>query len=303
MIICLIGISGSGKSTRAKELKELHKNSVIINRDKLREMLFGYTEETSVKYHQRKDLFSCEEKVSMMQDWLIKKALAKGNLIILDNTNLKLRYINEIKKKFGSHSISFELIECDLQEAIKRDSERARKVGADVIKQQFQNLQILKKNFDFSDHKKIEWVKIQQNASLPKAFIFDIDGTLAKMDGRSPYDYSRVHEDKINPPVRLVYDYLKLAEDGRLKIIICSGRDGSCRNSTEEWLSRHAIYYDEFHIRMNADPRPDYIIKEEMWRDICKRYNIIAMFDDRNQVVDHARKLGFTVFQVEEGDF
>ena len=38
-------------------------------------------------------------------------------------------------------------------------------------------------------------------------------------------------------------------------------------------------------------------------RVICEKYYIEAMFDDRNQVVNHARKLGFSVFQVNEGGF
>ena len=49
--------------------------------------------------------------------------------------------------------------------------------------------------------------------------------------------------------------------------------------------------------------RKDYIIKEEMWRDICSRYYISQMFDDRDQVVEHARLLGFNVNQVAAGNF
>lgn len=33
------------------------------------------------------------------------------------------------------------------------------------------------------------------NEELPRAFIFDIDGTLANMNGRSPYDYTKVSTD------------------------------------------------------------------------------------------------------------
>ena len=40
-----------------------------------------------------------------------------------------------------------------------------------------------------------------------------------------------------------------------------------------------------------------------MWKEIIKNYYIVAMIDDRKQVVDHARKLGFTVLQVDEGNF
>ena len=46
--------------------------------------------------------------------------------------------------------------------------------------------------------------------NLPKCVVVDIDGTVAKMNGRSPYDYSRVSEDLPNEPVchlvRLIAD-------------------------------------------------------------------------------------------------
>ena len=32
-----------------------------------------------------------------------------------------------------------------------------------------------------------------------KAIIVDIDGTLAHMTGRSPYDYTQVHTDVVDP--------------------------------------------------------------------------------------------------------
>jgi len=38
-----------------------------------------------------------------------------------------------------------------------------------------------------------------------------------------------------------------------------------------------------------------------MWREIVKNNYIEYMLDDRNSVVNHARRLGFTVFQVAPG--
>ena len=49
--------------------------------------------------------------------------------------------------------------------------------------------------------------------------------------------------------------------------------------------------------------RPDWVIKEEMWRDLATRYNIVGMFDDRLQVVRRARALGLKVFNVEYNNF
>ncbi len=296
----MVGISGSGKSTKAKELA-LEKSALIINRDKLREMLFGYTEETIGEYYKSSDLWLLENQISSYQNYLIERALVKDKNVILDNTNLKQSYINEICKKFSSYEIDFCLVECDLKTAIERDNNRTRKVGESIIKQQYQNIQILKKNFDFKP-KLIESSKaIKQDESLPKAFIFDIDGTLAKMGDRSPYDLSRVHEDQLNEPIAACLDALY---DG-YEIIICSGREGTqeCEDLTKQWLSANGINYKFIMMRKEGDMRADYIVKEEMWQRICEDFYIVGMFDDRNQVVDHARKLGFTVFQVDYGDF
>ncbi len=38
--------------------------------------------------------------------------------------------------------------------------------------------------------------------SLPKAIIVDIDGTLAERVNRSPYDWSKVGEDRVKKPIR-----------------------------------------------------------------------------------------------------
>jgi len=87
-------------------------------------------------------------------------------------------------------------------------------------------------------------------------------------------------------------------------LIICTGRDQICEQETRDWLTKHQLDdIHELHMRKEKDHRKDFIIKEEMWRDISTRWNIIAMFDDRNQVVNHARKLGFKVLQVAEGNF
>jgi len=49
-ITLMVGISGSGKSTKAKEISE-KTGALIVNRDKLREMLFGYTEQNIASYY------------------------------------------------------------------------------------------------------------------------------------------------------------------------------------------------------------------------------------------------------------
>jgi hypothetical protein len=89
----------------------------------------------------------------------------------------------------------------------------------------------------------------------------------------------------------------------KTKIIICSGRDSCCKQETIDWLDLYNIEYDELYMRAENDNRADYIIKEEFWKIIQDRHNILCLFDDRDSVVHHARKCGFDVYQVNYGDF
>ena len=66
-LIIMIGISGSGKSTKAKEISE-RTGALIINRDKLREMLFGYTESNIHNYYNLPDLYLKENQITSFQN-------------------------------------------------------------------------------------------------------------------------------------------------------------------------------------------------------------------------------------------
>jgi len=62
---------------------------------------------------------------------------------------------------------------------------------------------------------------IQQDRSLPSAYIFDIDGTVALMNGRSPYEYDRVSEDLLNTHISNIL--ISLYDTG-YRIIFATGR-------------------------------------------------------------------------------
>lgn len=301
MIYCMIGISGSGKTTLANNMVKYLEDAVIISRDKLREMLFGYTPENIQEYYQRDDMSENEKTVSKMQDALIRSALDQGKDVLVDNTHLRFKYVEDLKKY--DVKVRFVPVEVDIQTAIKRDNERVKKVGEDVIRKQAEELEHLKKQFDFGEYEPTqpEQLGLRKVKDAWYAFVFDMDGTLAlNKSGRSPYDWERVGEDVVNDAVKRT---LRAIEDRGYRIIICSGRSDVCREQTRNWLVDNAIPYHELHMRENGDNRKDSVVKEEMWDSLTKRYNIVGMFDDRNQVVEHGRKLGFTVFQVADGNF
>jgi predicted kinase len=299
-MVILIGISGSGKSTKAREiLRDNMATHVIISRDKIREMMFGYTDKTVAEYYERDDLHIVEQLVSKYEDTLIKKTLANNLIPIMDNTHLQLKYI----EKYYHYGVplTFILIDTPLVECVTRQRNRNRVVNSDIIVRQHFELEKLKSKFNFEPYYPNNWFKPEYSISKKDCYIFDIDGTIALKANRNIFDWSRVGEDNVNDQVVKVMHYL--SQHQNISILVCSGRDGSCYQHTVDWLIKHSIPFDGLYMRTAGDNRKDYIIKEEMWKVISNEYNILAMFDDRDQVVNHARKVGFTVFQVADGDF
>lgn len=147
----------------------------------------------------------------------------------------------------------------------------------------------------------------------PKAIIFDIDGTMAVRDkspgGRGPFDWGRVGEDLPNKPVAYVAAMLGSAASsfpGGLEILFFSGRDEICREQTAMWLDHYFRFPYKLYMRPPGDNGPDDELKRDLLEAVSQIYDIIAVFDDRNRVVDMWRANGIPCFQVcsrEDGDF
>lgn len=136
--------------------------------------------------------------------------------------------------------------------------------------------------------------------NLPNCYIFDLDGTLAKMN-RSPYDWNAVDTDLPNEPVVKLYKLLLAQET--FDIIVVSGRDSVCRVKTEAWLAKYCGRPDALFMRPQGDNRDDRIVKQEIYeREIKDKYRVLGIFDDRSKVVRFWRSLGLPCFQVAEGD-
>lgn len=300
MIEVLIGISGSGKSTYANRKRDDYgmqgQKCVIINRDKIREQLFGFSEESICDYYKRPDIGKNEVIVTDFETAAIRHALTNGYYVIVDNTHTQLKYINRYKQ-FGV-DIKFTLFDICVDTAVKRQKNRARKVSREVIQKQYDSLQQLKKEFDFQPFI-VNLPPLYNNPFKKRCYVFDIDGTLAHHFDRSPYEWSKVDTDHIDISIANVLRQLSKESD----IIICTGRDGCCEQETKNWLFGNDIQFNKFYIRENNDNRPDWIVKHEFWADIMKENYISMIYDDRDQVIDHARRVGLKVAQVAYGNF
>lgn len=144
--------------------------------------------------------------------------------------------------------------------------------------------------------------------TLPNAVICDIDGTLAHMNGRSPYDPTQYSEDSKDDFVHRLFSLL--TSSGEVRIIV-SGRSDEYRGITEKWLKDHGITYQHLFMRdhKRVDDKGnrvnDAIIKREIYEEHIKPfYNVICTIDDRDRVVNMWRnELGLKCLQVADGDF
>lgn len=309
-IIILVGISGSGKSTWAKDYVQNNPNTVIVSRDSIRMSLYGYDEETyNVYYEQERSIVDEREKIiTKFFDSQVSYALAKGMDVVADNTHLNSSYINAYKK-FGAF-LKLEFFDEGLDNCIKRDLFRTKYVGSAVIKKQFKNFEklinskILEEISEFN--KELEEIyktckKSSENDSKkPDSYVFDLDGCLAHTNGkRSPYDWTKVSIDDIDVNIADIVN--KLHE--KFHIIICTGRDASCREDTIKWLVDNGVMFDEIYMRSKDDRRKDNIVKPLLYKEIQKKYKICGIFEDRARVVSIGRKLGYLMLSVAEGDF
>ena len=307
-LIITIGISGSGKSTFASTTVQHNPERYVnVERDKIRNLLFGYTDETISEYYNRPDLNKLEKEVTRYEDLMIKEGLSQNKTVIVSNTHLSMKYLE--KYKFYNVETELMFFDIDFDEALVRDKNRTRTVGKKVIEKQFSKYNNLKINLvknpiDFTT------VHIELNKELPKILILDLDGTIAHMKNRSPFDWKRVGEDSVDKNILEILDCLNFSNIrcrelnfDTTEIIVCTGRDGSCEKESKEWCSKYGIEYKEFHMRPEGDYRPDWQVKEEMWRDIAERYNIVTLIDDRDVVVQRGRYLGLKVLQVEYHNF
>jgi hypothetical protein len=140
---------------------------------------------------------------------------------------------------------------------------------------------------------------------LPKAIICDLDGTLALLGDRSPFDASTAEDDLINLPIANileVYDNQSLYD---ISLILLSGREEHFRGATERWLKKYKITnYKALYLRKNRDFRKDFVVKKEIYEKRIKRkYDVLFVLEDRDQVVKMWREVGLPCLQVAYGDF
>lgn len=294
-LIITRGYPGAGKSTKAREwVAENSDERARVNRDDLRWNLYGAR--WGLTWDQEKSITEAQRSA-------VTALIKAGKSVIVDDTNLRLRFARQWADLAVSLGADFEVwdIVTDPTECKSRDDHRDRHVGPEVIDTLAQKFPRPWPEVKPSERKPSTTPAFYEpKPDAPTCYLVDIDGTVALMDGRSPYDMSAVSTDR---PNRAVIDVIRHLSQHH-EVVFLSGRTSDAREATEEWLAEHVPPYAGLYMRASGDNRKDFIVKAELFdQHVRDQWNVLAVFDDRKQVVDMWRSIGLPVFQVADGDF
>jgi len=302
MLVVLRGYPASGKSTWASCWREENpQDRLVLCRDSLRAALYGRFTDLG---------WEAEQNVSRVIRERAAEALRAGVSVVLDACHLRVKHVREAKKLADACDAEFELRDMltSVGECVANDRTReclgGRAVGEESIRELARRFPQPFPPVDFSGLV-ADWsaAKYVPDETLTEAYIFDLDGTLAHIDPdnpRSVYDGSAAISDLVDGPLADIAACLSRTAD----ILITTGRPETYRYVAEAWLRFHAIPYTSIFCRPDGDVRKDAVVKRELFfEQIAPWWNVRAVFDDRDQVVDMWRQAGVPCYQVAEGDF
>lgn len=294
----LRGYPASGKTSAAKRAEGLSSWVARVSRDDIRKHRFGLKTKGTLSQKE-------EQEVTKIQEALVRAHIAAGKSVIVDDTNLKARYARRWVDLAEELEVDW-LVEdflTPVEECIERNylRDRSEQVPEDVIRDYAKRFPIghwpeIKPS---GPKEALTFPKYEANLLNPPAYIFDIDGTLADLSHRSPYDSSQYHNDSLF--LNIADLAVELSEN--YHIIFLSGRSEDHRKVTEEWLNFHLGFHLPLFMRPSGDSRNDAIVKSELFdKHVGPFYNVKGVFDDRLRVARAWHAKGLTLFRVGDPD-
>lgn len=296
------GLPGSGKTTYAKAwVAEDRAHRARVNRDDLRAMVDDgeYVEGVT------------EARILAARDAAISVFLRRGTDVICDDTNLPQRVARDLARLAvlaGAELAVIDLTDVPLETCLARNAartdklplpeERIRDMDARYLAGRRSPLPLPVEHEGAAGGP----VPYEPKPGTRKAVLVDIDGTVALKGTRSPFDETRVHEDRPNAPV---IEVARAMHDAGYRLVFLSGRTDACRDATVKWLGEHIQRgFDGPYMRAAGDMRKDFTVKAELFdRHVRDVYDVACVLDDRQQVVDAWRSIGLACLQVAPGDF
>ena len=301
-LILTRGIQGSGKTTWARQwVAEDPDSRVRINNDDIRNMLGNYW------------VVERESLVSEMKQYLTQAAMDRGYNIVIDNMNLnpkevkfweKVVELNNEDPDGYKYEIEFKDFFIPLEECIRRDAMRPNPIGEKVIRETWKRY---KHFIQTSEVEKYVNNLIKEDESKPYCLVVDMDSTLCFNTTKRPWYGEGAAEGMINDVpnmgvLRLVEQWTKPGPTAYTNnLIIATGRDTSQEEVTKQWLAKYNIFPQEFYFRKQGDYRKGVEVKKEQIEKILEKYNVVAIIDDCEPIVNMYREMGLTVLQPNKG--
>lgn len=306
-LILTRGIQGSGKSTWARKwVEEDPENRIRINNDDIRNMLGVYW------------VTEREPLVSKIKKGIAIDAMIQGYDIVVDNMNLNPKevkfwqdlinthnsYVNDPKSIKPSNAqnqyeyeIEFKDFFISLEECIRRDAMRSNPIGEKTIRDTWRRY----KHFIQTSEVERYVNNLKRYEGKPKCIVIDMDSTVCFNMSKRPWYGEGAAEGMVDDvPNTGVCDIIRQLQEQYL-IVVATGRDTSQEEVTKQWLARQGINVDEYFFRTNGDYRKGVEIKKEEITAILEKYDIVAIFEDCEPVVQMYRDMGLTVLQPNKG--
>lgn len=302
-LILTRGIQGSGKSTWARKwVEEDPEHRIRINNDDIRNMLGVYW------------VTSREGLVSDIKKRAAQYAMYRNYDIVVDNMNLNPKEVkfwedlvwahnetvgnnSEFKDKYDSYEIEFKDFFIPLEECIRRDAMRSNPIGEKTIRDTWRRY----KHFIQTSEVERYVNNLKRYEGKPKCIVIDMDSTVCFNMSKRPWFGEGAAEGMTNDvPNTGVCDIIRQLQEQYL-IVVATGRDTSQEEVTKQWLARQGINVDEYFFRTNGDYRKGVEVKKEEITAILEKYDIVAIFEDCEPIVQMYRDMGLTVLQPNKG--
>lgn len=300
-IILTRGIPGSGKSTWAKDwVAEDPEHRIRLNWDDMRNMLGPYW-------------VPSRENINKTMLWNAVNTAAYCTTpydIVIDNMNLNPKGWKEVEDWINTYNKSSHAVGINAQyvlefkdfftpveECIRRDAKRPNPIGEKTIRD------IWRRYRHFIQTTAVENMvaKSRPTTGKPRCVVIDMDSTMCFNLTKRPWYGEGAAEGMLDDiPNTGVVDIVKVLQN-TYPIIVATGRDTSQAGVTIEWLSKQGITPTASFFRTQGDCRKGVEIKRGQIELILKDYDIVAIFEDCEPIVQMYRDMGLTVLQPNKG--
>lgn len=291
-IIITIGLPGSGKTTWAKDFVKENPNYVRVERDELRFSLKNIPIGDS----------KFEKLVTQLQYQMVHTSLNNKYNVILSDTNCNKKYLLQFIDEFKTKAdITFKVFDTPIEECIKRDSLREKKVGEDIIKRMNNGFVEIKNTMVLDEITKLPEIVYPHHYddTLLDCVIVDLDGTIAHANGkRHIYNFKDVGVDDLDFNMFKIIDALS---NNDIALIFLTARDEECFDETLDWLRKHNFPLMNYMLlmRKHNDFRPSTVVKKELYETYIKgKLNVLCAFDDNSDVIQMWRDNDIKALQV-----